>query len=266
MTSTRYKPTVRILHHLARTGGTLISRCLGSMTNVLLLSEIHPDGSASRKFNLSVQAHQWFNLFTAEDIAMARQNPNMGFADVIELVSRRCTERNRVLVIRDWTHLDFTGAPFVKPSYRLATAESLQERFEVIHTTTVRHPVDQWLSIDKLPVFHGRLLLDDFLRGYRLFAEHCVRIGFIRYEDFVRSPEQKMHELCKRLSIKYDRGFLDRWSSYTWVTGDTGELALKNAEIKAVPRKPVAPDLLRKFEDNPDYQASLVLLSYSHPD
>ena len=36
------KPTIRIIHHFACSGGTLISRCLSSMPNVFLLSEVHP--------------------------------------------------------------------------------------------------------------------------------------------------------------------------------------------------------------------------------
>ena len=32
----------RVLHHMACTGGTLISRCLATMPNVVLLSEIDP--------------------------------------------------------------------------------------------------------------------------------------------------------------------------------------------------------------------------------
>jgi len=36
------KPRIRLLHQLGRSGGTLISRCLGSMQGVVLLSEIHP--------------------------------------------------------------------------------------------------------------------------------------------------------------------------------------------------------------------------------
>ena len=33
------RPTLRLVHHMARSGGTLISKCLGCMTGVLLLSE-----------------------------------------------------------------------------------------------------------------------------------------------------------------------------------------------------------------------------------
>ncbi|WP_112478442.1 hypothetical protein [Vibrio variabilis] len=36
------KPTIRVIHHLACSGGTLVSKCISAMPNVYLLSEIHP--------------------------------------------------------------------------------------------------------------------------------------------------------------------------------------------------------------------------------
>ncbi len=35
-------PNVRILHQMARAGGTIMCKCLASMNGVVLLSEIHP--------------------------------------------------------------------------------------------------------------------------------------------------------------------------------------------------------------------------------
>lgn len=266
MTSSASKPVIRIIHNLGRTGGTLICRCLGSMRNIVLLSEIHPTGSLGNpEFNPVVQAQQWYGLFTADDIASAQQNPNLDFPDVIDLISRRCSEQNRVLLIRDWTQLDFLAVPFLSaPCHRLTIIEALRERFNIIQTTTVRHPIGQWLSLNKVPLIQGRLSFDDFLYGYRQFAEHCARIGFTRYEDFVRHPEAKTQELCERLNIAYDPGFLFRWSSYDRITGDRA--AMDRKEIKVPPRKPVNPGLLALFKKNSDYQASLELLGYTHPD
>jgi hypothetical protein len=263
--SSTSRPVIRIIHHLARSGGTLISRCLGCMRHVVLLSEIHPVGSLKYgpQFNPVMQAHQWFGMLTAEDVAAMRRSPTMNFADVIELISRRCAEQNRVLVIRDWTHVDFTGVPFCTPCYRLTTTEALCDRFDVLQTTTVRHPVDQWLSFD-LDVGKGRLSPEDFLHGYRLFAEQCVRIGFMRFEDFVSSPADKMRELCLRLKMDYDPRFLDRWSGYKLITGATGR-AMSRTEITVPPKKHVPVDLLKRFSDNREYRQSLALLGYSHP-
>ncbi len=264
--SSASRPVIRIVHHMARSGGTLISRCLGCMNHVTLLSEIHPVGSLKYgpQFNPVMQAHRWFGLLTAGDIAATQRSPPMDFADVIELVARRCAERNRVLVIRDWTHIDFTGVPFCAPTYRLATADALRERFDVIQTATVRHPINQWLSFD-LDVGKGRLSLEDFLHGYRLFAEQCIRIGFVRFEDFIKYPEDNMRELCSQLRMVYDPMFLEHWREYKAITGATGR-AMTLREIAPPPEKRVPADLLNRFSGNHEYWQSLELLGYPHLD
>src|SRR5690606_18702694 len=40
--SAKVKPTLRIIHHFACSGGTLICKCLAAQPNVFLLSELHP--------------------------------------------------------------------------------------------------------------------------------------------------------------------------------------------------------------------------------
>ena len=41
--------TIRLIHNLPRSGGTIISKSLGAQKDVVLLSEIHPDGVALSK-------------------------------------------------------------------------------------------------------------------------------------------------------------------------------------------------------------------------
>jgi hypothetical protein len=105
------KPVLRLIHHMARSGGTVISRCLGCMSGVILLSEIHPLGI--RQFNPLAQAQRWFGLLSSHDLAALAARGQIGFADAIELIHRRAEECNQRLVVRDWSHLDFTGVPFV---------------------------------------------------------------------------------------------------------------------------------------------------------
>src|SRR5690606_2083240 len=212
-------PTLRLVHHMARSGGTLISRCLGCMSGVLLLSEIHPLGTA--QFNPLVQAQRWYGLLSSQDLVELRARGRIAFVDAIELIHRRAVEAGQRLVIRDWSHLDFTGVPFVpNPAYRLLTADALRPRFELRQVCTVRHPLDQWLSLRQLAVVHGKLTLDAFLSGYRRFAEQAREIGFFRYEDFTADPGAVMKELCRALDLRFDRRFTERWASYAFVTGD----------------------------------------------
>jgi hypothetical protein len=163
---------LRLVHHMARSGGTLISRCLGCMSGVLLLSEIHPLGTA--QFNPLVQAQRWYGLLSSQDLLDLRARGRIAFADAIELIHRRASDSGQRLVLRDWSHLDFTGVPFIaKPAYRLLTADALKGRFDLRQICTVRHPLDQWLSLRQLAVVQGKLTLEGYLAGYRQFAEQA---------------------------------------------------------------------------------------------
>jgi len=232
------------------------------MDSVVLLSEIHPAGIGM--FNPLQQAHEWFGLLTEADIK-ALQNGGISFQGGIALIHERCVEQGKILLLRDWTHLDFTAVPFLpRASYRLTLADVLKEQLPLVNTTTVRHPVQQWRSLSRLQVMQEKLTLDAFLEGYRRFAEYCVQIGFIRYEDFTRGPERQLGVLCERLAINYDEAWHDRWGTYTKITGDTAEQH-SEARIRPPPQQTIEPALLDAFARNADYCHSLVLLGYEHP-
>ena len=232
------------------------------MSGVLLLSEIHPLGTA--QFNPLVQAQRWYGLLSSQDLAELRARGRIAFVDAIELIHRRAADASQRLVVRDWNHLDFTGVPFVaKPAYRLLTAEALKGRFDLRQVCTVRHPLDQWLSLRQLAVVQGKLTLNAYLAGYRHFAEQAHAIGFLRYEDFAADPSAMMKELCRTLDVRFDRHFTERWSSYTFVTGDVSG-SRGGTEIQPVPRRPLDPGLLDQIAANSDYRTSLELLGYDH--
>jgi predicted O-linked N-acetylglucosamine transferase (SPINDLY family) len=253
---------IRVLHHLARTGGTLISKCLGSMDGVVLLSEAHPDGLSY--IDPIRQAQEWFGLIDTDEAAAIRRS-RTPFETLIDTAAERCRARGQQLVIRDWTHLDFTGVPFVrKPSYRLTTSDRLARRFGcVIKTATVRHPIDQWLSLNRLQIMQGELELRAFLRGYRTFAERAAEIGFVRYEDFTADPEGALQTLCQRLQLGFDPGYAERWPDYAKVTGDVADRAGRQRTIQPGRAKTNPEALVGRFAANADCRAALEILGYS---
>ena len=138
------KPSIRVFTGLARAGGTLVSRCLGAMDNIVLLSEIHPHGT--HMFNPLAQAHDWYGLVKPEETR--RQ---YDFIESIQLIEQRCRTAGKTLVIRDWAHLDFIGRPFVNnPPYKLLLTEALAPVFDIVQFALVRHPIDQWVSPSRL--------------------------------------------------------------------------------------------------------------------
>jgi len=260
------KPTLRVIHNLARSGRTLICKCLGTMQGTALLSELHP--AALQLFNPLQQAHEWFGLLTNDDIALVQnQKRPMTFAEAISLIARRAASKGLNLVVRDWAHLDFTGAPWVDaPCMRLTVNEALEERFDIVRTATVRHPIDQWLSLRRLgvmrdPIDNKGFGIEQFMVGYGAFTEQIVPLGFIRYEDLTRNPQGEMKAMCERLQLPYDPTFIERWHQYTTITGDVAGTRGGN-HIKPLSRRTYEPDMLARFEACPSYAKSLDLLGY----
>jgi len=252
---------------MARSGGTLIAKCLGCMDSVILLSEIHPYGSTVH--NPLQQAAAWFHLFTEKElVTLARQT--FSFIDVIEMIRQRVETSGKQLVIRDWAHLDFTGIPFLdRPSYRLTTTELLNKHYHVIQTATVRHPLDQWISLSKLPMLKEdpRLQAKDFTRGYLYFARLAREMGYLRYEDFTRDADSAMQLICNRLELPFDESWTEKWFTYETITGDnttpSGSRMLRQTKISPLPRQNLNSTTVTEFENNHDYQQCIELLGYS---
>jgi hypothetical protein len=256
---------IRVLHNLGRSGGTLISRCLACMQDIVLLSEIHPKGS--ERFNPLAQAQAWFRLFDEQELRRIHNAGRLNFLQQLDLIEQRCHELGKYLVVRDWAHVDFHAVPFTAQAcYELTTANVLEFSglFHLARMAVTRHPIDQWHSLSRLTFMRERLSLADFLYGYRRYAEQCSCLGFLRYEDFVAHPEDSMKSLCRSLELPYDSRFIHVWPDYDKITGDVGVGPVKR-EIKPAGRRELAPVQLDRFAENTDYQAALALLGYQHP-
>jgi protein O-GlcNAc transferase len=269
------KPDLRIIHNMARSGGTLISRCLGCMQNVVLLSEMHPFGVNLFDLNPFLQANKWFGLLTPSDIAMLQLKGAIKYKDAIALIEQRTRDQGDLLVLRDWAHLDYTANSFRTPGYRPMLYLKLADHFNIIRLSISRDPVTQWLSLIRLPIIQKSLEsrafdLDQFLFGYRKYAELCMETGFIRYEDFLLEPEKKMRELCDHLHINFDPNFISNWHGYKTISGDvigkttSGDIISSRGgnEIKPLPMRPIEPSLKEQFLANVDYHRAIELLGY----
>ncbi|MDQ7787193.1 MAG: hypothetical protein RDU01_06255 [Thermodesulfovibrionales bacterium] len=251
------KPKIRIFNSLARSGGTLVCKCIGCMSDVVLLSEIHP--LSTQIFNPIAQAHDWYNLIHREDLL---GKETIDFVEAIQLIERKCNENSKCLVIRDWSHLDFIGIPYLEqPTNRMVLIDELSSAFEFYRIALVRHPIDQWLSTHKLPGLK-EVSLDNFLHGYLQFSRHIQPFGFVRYEDFTYEPEKEMIKICEQLKIDFDKNFTIKWTHYSNITGDTSSRGLTQNNIVRLPRQPIERQLLQKFRANNDYHEILYLLGY----
>lgn len=255
------KKVIRIFHQMARSGATVVSRCLGCMQNIALLSEIHPCDAPEMA---AIQAHQWHNLLTREEVEdIVEKRVHRRFSEDIAVIESACSRQGKILVLRDWSHRDFTpveGEPL--PTYVLSLVEELREHFTIVRTALVRHPIDQWMSLRQLTAAQGKVSLDSFLYGYYRFAQECLSLGFIRYEDFTRDPDTHLEVLCQRLHVPFDPDYKHKWTSYVTISGDYPPSGRGRNEILPLPRQTIEPELLRQFQGNPHYRSALEMLGY----
>lgn len=261
------RPTVHLVHHLARAGGTLISRCLGSMQNVVLLSEIHPLGTqVAPEFDPLFQASHWFKLLSGTEVQALRTR-TATLAEIIALLAQKAASQDRQLVVRGWNHLDFMPRPldFIgkspqgAASGRLMLSEALSASCSIRQLATVRHPASQWLSWRRFEPTSD-LTLEEFMAGCCRFATIAAQLGFVRYEDFTAQPVKVMQRMCEVLGIRFDPSFMQHWPYYRSVTGDLDNL--KSHQIRHQGNLSLPRDLADALRSNSDYQETLRLLGY----
>ena len=257
------KRKIRILHSLARSGGTLVSKCLGCMNNVVLLSEIHPKYTKANIYSPLVQSYKWHNLISEEEIFLLK---DLDFVEIIKFVEDRCFEEDKILLIRSWSHPDFMRHSVLKPfsKRKFSINGVLKDSFEIRQISLVRHPVDQWLSLESYGYLEGKYSIQSFLAGYAQFSKLSSQTGFVRYEDFADDPSLSLKHITEKLEIKYDPTYIDKWANYNSVTGDNQMPSRGSTlnEIRPLARRQVPESALREFLQSKRYYESVKLLGY----
>lgn len=242
---------VRVVHHLACSGGTIMSRCLCAMPGVVLLSEIHPTMNMRRRSDPLLQAKDAYALVDDADLAAA-------FVREIRLVKDRCDDAGRPLIIRDHTSADFFADRFDE----LTTARVLADHFDVVRVCTVRHPIDAWLGMraqDWMP-----LQLEAYCERFARFAARAAETGFERYEDFVLDPGASMERVCGQLAVPFAPDFLRRLDQAgAHLTGASGRQSVVRIEPR--PRRVIDEATLDRFQQAESYRRAVATLGYAHP-
>lgn len=228
--------TIRLIHNLPRSGGTIISKSLGAQKDVVLLSEIHPEGVAlSKKMGINVpdfdpiyQSQLWNNLFK-EDEYKQICNSNLKFVEKIDLIYEKVELVKKKLIIRDWAFFDFIGKPFIEPSYKNSLLETLSKKYKILNLYIIRHPLKLLESCCNKWIFFRR---DNnfiyLIKGYKNYFLNASAGNICVFENFIGEPEKKLSKMCDILEIDYDNNYLDKLKNVN-LTGDS--TAKKSVEI-----------------------------------
>jgi hypothetical protein len=242
------KPIIRILHHFACSGGTLVSKCLATMPNVFVLSEVHPHSalqgdkkkpaySPSDLSKLSIYAGVPKQKTLAEKI----------FMNSVNALYEHINGQGGTLILREHSHSDFCVGLQVNNH---TVIDLLKEDFQIISLVTLRNPIDSYLALvannwvhfqpENFDEYCGRLL--SFLEP---FSEEQITL----YEDFVNNPQEIVEQMCFKLQIPFDDTFESIFDCFT-VTGDSGR---KGGVIAARKRRPVSDSLKKEIEESENF-------------
>ena len=258
----KQKEELGVLHGLTGSGATLISRCIGALEDTVLFGETSPR-LKHPECNEAYQALNWFGLFDDQEF----ENMHIpAWTDFIIACHKRCCERGKKFVLRDWSHIDFFGYPFIRdPQFLSSIIDDLQCEFQLSRIAIVRHPIDQWICLNRDESNGRGLDIDTYLHGCRMFAEMASRTGFIKYEDFRECPEEQMPKICDALGLEYDQAFMNKWSSNENVTGggDNATIRMEQNRFVDIFEDRRLDDKTRKlFEENSEYNICLKILGY----
>ena len=252
------KPPLRIIQHLSCTGGTLICKCLASLPNVALLSEVNPlselhvdsnpPGFAptdliflARKGGLPLIDQLSENIFKAE----------------IEVITKHARQFGKRLVIREHSHSDYLEGE--NPNNFSTIREFLKEDHPLLSVITVRHPADSYLSMLKLG--WNRITpntFDEYCRRYVLFISHDENVPIYKYEDFVNDPATEMKRMCRSLDLPFNNDFLEIFD-ISVLSGDSGRTS---NIIEKRERRKFDDEFQKELNESPNYEMLCELLGY----
>ena len=240
------KPVLRTIHHLACTGGTVISKCLAAMPDVALISEVNPFNRYGSKFEPSnplLQLERGYRTLSTDEIIEE-------FCRQIDHANKICDRDGVDIIIRDHSHTDFCMGS--TPSTACPIANYLSRGYELLSVATVRHPLDSYLGMlaQGWEKQFSPSSLDEYSRRYLAFLDRYVSLPILRYEDFCAQPEAFMKNLCSILEISYSGGFSRRFGNIS-LSGDSGRKGTSTIEPR--PRRAVPQQVQSEIETSSRY-------------
>ena len=214
--------TIRILHHWACSGGTIISRSIASLPNVLLLSEVHP----LAHLRLPSEGPEYCPTDLIRQVCLDHNNrdPVLCMAlwkGAIDSLQRELLKQELCLVLRSHSHIDFFTGPF--PAESSLVSQSLISRHRLLELFSVRHPLDSWISMTKMGWDkHFRFVsFAEFCRRCLAMTKAFANMPILRYEDFTLAPQKSLQSICKQLELGYSEAGLTNLESIA-LSGNSG--------------------------------------------
>jgi FkbM family methyltransferase len=242
----------------ARSGGTLLNKCFGVSPNVIILSEVHPDGGGWGELQEASfvtvwdQTKNWYNI----------ELKSRSFPEAIEELLAHCNNNGKHLIIREWTYLNFHSSETYNniPAFDFKTLNQLKHLQPIVFCF-VRDAIDVWLS-------RGKPQMDMFFNAYLSYVKLIKKYEFrvFKFEDFARSPEATFREICNYIGVQYDSSFISRYKTFVNVNGDVQKKnksrVISYSGISSKKRRPLGHLLIKQLNRHAPMAEANRLLNY----
>ena len=212
----------------ARSGGTLLNRCLGSLPNVVIMSEINPLNTVDPDTpnHVKNQAWEWYGIELKSE----------GLLDNILELEQYCDRTGKTLIIREWSINNFASLKFndFDPPGRFLMLDLLNGHCQVKPFAFIRNAIDVWISRSMKNV-------DVFFTEYLCYVKALKKIDVpvFKYEAFCRAPTEMLKQICDFMETRY-ADVTDSYCGFTNVSGDNiASRGWSQNEIKPLPRKKI---------------------------
>lgn len=210
-----------VFYAFARSGGTLLNRCIGCIPGNLVLSEVNPCASV---MPIEQQAQDWLHLLTVEQVNDFSQK---NYGNQIVHLATLAREKGCHLILRDWVTANFLsqvvlGKVSIIPSLVLEQDYYLSRYgFECCSVVMTRRAADVYESITRTLKHLQDLPIEEFASLYLTYARSVSDYPIFHYEALCQEPEAIVSKICSILDIHYDASFVHNFSQFTHCTGDT---------------------------------------------
>jgi hypothetical protein len=255
----RESSIVRSVHHLPCTGGTLITKCLAAMPNVVVLNEVDPLSTMDIDPEKPRFSPRDFGaLLRMGDRGVSTETLVALFLNQLETLERRTHREGRRLLLRDHSASHFLAAP--DPSARPSLYSILLTRGTTASIITVRDPIDSYLSMVHLDwISFLPATFEEYCRRYLLFLDAHATLDIYQYEKFVANPAIEATKLCERLDLPFSDGFLDTFDVFRF-SGNSGRTG---SVIGPRPRREFNSAQLEQIRSSSAYPQLCSRLRYS---
>ena len=240
--------SIIVLICFARSGGTILNRCLGSLPGTVILSELNPLGGGKGIGPVSYrtiksQSKNWYGIDLSSD--------DDHFVESALELEEICRSSDKQLIIRDWTYVNFMSAQEnnYHPPNRFLILEALKDHCHLVPFAFVRDAIDVYLSIAK-HIEMSDFDLTSFSGHYATYVKALIasHIPLFRYEDFILDPESIMKSICESTGLTYSPAFRD-FHEFNKVNGDVqfGKTSrgARKKDLMPLPRKSISESQIK---------------------